>query len=88
MAVYIDNYNAKFGRMIMCHMIADTKEELFEMVDKIGIQRRWCHNGDHFDVCKSKKKLAVQNGAIELSVIDLARKSLEINGIKRTKKDN
>lgn len=41
MSVYIDSYNAKFGRMIMCHMMADSLEELYEMVDKIGVNRKW-----------------------------------------------
>lgn len=76
--IFIDNCNIKFGRMIMCHMIADTKKELFEMVDKIGVNRKWCHNGTHFDICLSKKKLAIKNGAIEISVIELAKKSIEI----------
>lgn len=52
--VYIDNMNAPFGRMIMCHMIADTKEELLEMADKIGVQRKWIQEEgtwqEHFDV--------------------------------------
>lgn len=33
MPVYIDNYNAPFGKMIMCHLVADTTEELLAMVD-------------------------------------------------------
>lgn len=38
--VYVDNFESSYGRMIMCHMIADTKEELLEMVDKIGVARK------------------------------------------------
>lgn len=78
MAVYIDSYNASFGRMKMCHMIADTKEELLSMVDKIGVARKWIqHKGkwdEHFDICQSKKKLAIAHGVIEITTKELASK--------------
>lgn len=41
MSVYVDNMEAGFGRMVMCHMWADTLDELFGMVDAIGVQRKW-----------------------------------------------
>jgi len=65
--VYIDNVNLPYGRMIMNHMVADTQEELFEMVDKIGVQRKWIQDKgtyrEHFDVSLEKKKLAIKYGA-------------------------
>lgn len=67
--VYIDNMNATFGRMIMNHLFADTVEELFQMVDKIGVNRKWFQRKPdfpHFDIALSKKKLAIENGAIEI----------------------
>lgn len=74
--VYVDNMTAKFGRMIMCHMIADTQEELFEMVDKIGVQRKWVQDygtrREHFDISLTKKKLAIEFGAKEISMRELA----------------
>jgi len=51
--------------MTMCHMIADTDEELQEMALKIGLSRGWQHH-DHYDVSVSKKALAIENGAIEM----------------------
>ena len=41
MSVYVDDMEAGFGRMVMCHMWADSIDELFEMVDAIGVQRKW-----------------------------------------------
>lgn len=38
--IYVDEPIHKFGRMIMCHMIADTTEELLSMCDKIDIDRK------------------------------------------------
>lgn len=77
MAVYIDDYNAPYGRMKMCHMIADTTEELLTMVDKIGVARKWIQYpgtaNEHFDICLAKKKLAIQNGAKEITARDYAK---------------
>ena len=75
MSVFVDDYNAPFGRMIMCHMIADTKEELLAMADKIGLSRKWIqHEGqwdEHFDVCLRLKRKAIYFGAHEISARQL-----------------
>lgn len=71
MSVYVDDMAAPYGSMIMCHMIADSKQELLEMADKIGVQRKWIQKVDtpyeHFDICIAKKKLALQHGAIQIN---------------------
>ena len=81
MAVYIDDFNARYRGMIMCHMIADTTEELLEMADKIGVQRKWIQdygtNREHFDVCLTKKQKAIQFGAIEIGFRELATKTAD-----------
>lgn len=68
---------ANFGRMKMCHMVADSTKELLEMVDKIGVQRKWIQKQntpqEHFDICLSKKQLAINYGAIEISFSELGR---------------
>jgi|SRR5579859_3706631 len=68
--VYVDNFNAPYRRMKMCHMIADSTAELLEMVDKIKVQRKWIQHpetdNEHFDICLDKKKLAIKAGAIEI----------------------
>ncbi len=76
MTVYVDNMRARYGRMVMCHMIADTEPELLAMADTIGLERRWhqypgCHRS-HFDICLSKRALAVAAGAREITMRELA----------------
>lgn len=69
MAVYVDDMEAVFGSMIMCHMIADTDEELHEMADKIGVKRKWHQSpNSHYDICRSKKRLAIKHGAIQITL--------------------
>ena len=79
MAVYVDAAKNPYGRMIMCHMLADSLEELHEMADRIGVQRKWFQskNVPHYDISKSKRALAVQFGALEIErgkVIELVKK--------------
>ena len=71
MTVYVDDMRAKYGRMVMCHMIADTEDELQAMADKIGVARK-CFQGDHYDICVAMRTLAVANGAVELPGCSLA----------------
>lgn len=70
MAVYVDDMQASFGRMKMCHMMADTTGELLAMADKIGVARKWIQKPgtpmEHFDIAMSKRKLAVDAGAKEV----------------------
>jgi hypothetical protein len=77
MAVYVDDMEASFGRMKMCHMMADSTEELLEMADRIGVARRWIQKAgtpqEHFDIAKSKRALAVQHGAVEVSMREIGR---------------
>lgn len=72
MAVYVDNMRASYGRMVMCHMLADTDAELHAMADRIGVQRRWWQSpektsGSHYDIALSKRAQAIQAGAIEIT---------------------
>lgn len=79
--VYVGTIEWPFRRMIMFHMATDGPiEELHQMADKIGIRRAWFQNkgGDrptpHYDICKSKKKLAIKYGAVEVNDRELIRK--------------
>lgn len=76
MPVYVDSANHKFRNMIMCHLFADTTEELLVCADAIGLQRKYIqHKGnyrEHFDVSQSMKKKAIEYGAKEVTGRDFA----------------
>ena len=71
MTVYVDDMRADYGRMVMCHLIADSDEELHAMADKIGVDRKWHQaspkHSSHYDIALSKRKLAVEAGAVEIT---------------------
>lgn len=77
MSVYVDDVRHPYGKMIMCHLWADTLDELLAMVDTIGVNRKWIQGHAelsfghhrraswvHFDIALSKKHLAIAHGAI------------------------
>lgn len=69
--MYVDDVRAKFGRMVMCHMIADTDAELHEMAARIGVRRRWHQHppehDSHYDICLAMRRTAVLAGAVEIT---------------------
>jgi len=83
MSVYVDNARAKFGRMLMCHMVADTRDELHAMADAIGLKRNWFQDrpkasAPHYDVSLTRRATAVERGAIEVdrrALIDVVRRA-------------
>lgn len=75
MAVYVDTMRAVYGRMVMCHMLADSELELHSMAARIGVARRWHQKAgtphSHYDIYLSKRALAVKAGAIEVGRAEL-----------------
>jgi hypothetical protein len=68
MTVYVDDVRHKFRHMTMCHMWADTLDELLTMARRIGVQRKWLQlppkaSWVHFDISLGKKELARKYGA-------------------------
>src|ERR1051326_2420489 len=77
MAVYVDDMRANYGRMVMCHMVADTSAELLAMADRIGVARRWLQDPgtlrEHFDIALSKRSQAIANGAVPVTMKELSK---------------
>lgn len=87
MSVYVDDFyimGLGVRNMKMSHMNADTTQELLEMADKIGLQRKWIQyigtNQEHFDVAMSTRKKAIEAGAIEKPMRELARAVVKRKG--------
>ncbi|WP_299927823.1 DUF4031 domain-containing protein [uncultured Pelagimonas sp.] len=79
MSVYVDKRPHRVGRMVMCHMLADSMAELLTMADTIGVDRKWFQpqSHPHFDICKAKRTQAIKAGAIEVdrrTLVDAKRR--------------
>ncbi|XAI97152.1 DUF4031 domain-containing protein [Dolichospermum phage Dfl-JY45] len=70
MSVYVDDMRKRFGRMIMCHMLADSDSELHAMADRIGVSRKYHQKPgtlhSHYDIALSKRTAALAAGAIAI----------------------
>lgn len=81
--VYVDDMSAGFGRMKMCHMLADTDAELHAMADRIGVARKWHQapprHDSHYDIALSKKALAIAAGAVLITM----RQAASMNARRR-----
>lgn len=72
MAVYVDGERNNLGRMVMCHMLADTSAELHAMADAIGMKRACYQSPDkasfpHYDLSLARRLLAVARGAKQIT---------------------
>jgi Protein of unknown function (DUF4031) len=69
MSVYVDQPVHRFRHMLMCHMLADSPEELHEMADRIGMARKWYQRDastPHYDIPREKRAAAIAAGAVEV----------------------
>lgn len=74
MAVYVDDADIEYNGKIRCHMTADSKAELHDFAESIGVKRCWYHKGKshpHYDITIDQKQKAIQLGAIEIDQRDL-----------------
>jgi len=79
MSVYVDDMQAPYRGMRMCHMIADSRAELDAMADRIGVARKWIQYPgtarEHYDICRAARARAVAAGALEVTQRELAAKT-------------
>lgn len=65
----------------MSHLLADTHDELIQMIQRIGIDAKWIQKqgteSEHFDICESKRALAIKYGAVQITdrgLVEIIRK--------------
>jgi hypothetical protein len=91
MTVYVDELlahgtSATWRHSHSCHMIADTLDELNAMADRIGLKRSWLQQKSgqpHYDLTESKRRLAVANGAVEITWRELGRREMAYRKAQR-----
>jgi hypothetical protein len=68
MPIYVDQARNPFRGMLMCHMVADTLDELHAMAAAIGMPRRAYQprSFPHYDVPLDRRARALALGAIEV----------------------
>jgi hypothetical protein len=84
MAVYVDRARNPYRGMLMCHMVADTMEELHAMADRVGVSREHFQTGahlPHYDICHTKRRLAIRAGALEIDRHGLVKMMRERRGL-------
>jgi len=75
--VYVDDYRAPYGRLLLSHMIADTEAELDRMAEALELRPEWKQpsrrsRGPHFDVSEGKRQEAIRLGAVAVTCRQLA----------------
>jgi hypothetical protein len=69
MAVYVDDVRHRFGRMVMCHLWADSVDELHAFAARLGLKRTWFQcppkaSWEHYDISLGIKAKALALGAV------------------------
>ena len=69
MTVYVDRASRPLGRMVMCHMVADTLAELHTEAAALGCRKEWFQDGrhPHYDLPQFRRRHAVQRGAVQVT---------------------
>jgi hypothetical protein len=71
----VDETGGRWRFQHYCHLFADSHKELHDFaIIKLGLKLEYFQNLKHFphyDLTKTKRRLAVANGAVEISTRDM-----------------
>ena len=70
MPVYVDKMQTQFRGMKMCHLLADSLNELHDMADQLGLRPDWFQGYPvaHYDISLDKRRRALRLGATEIGI--------------------
>ena len=79
MAVYVNKMRARYGALTLCHLLADSVDELHAMAARIGLEPMLFNAGKipHYDLSVAKRDQAIAAGAQVIDrqqLADLIRK--------------
>lgn len=86
MTVFVDDVQHSFRNMKMCHLWADTIDELHDFAMRLGLRMEWFQcppkaSWEHYDISLSVKKKALKMGAVLTDkygpVVHVAQRRLE-----------
>jgi hypothetical protein len=72
--LYVDPAIHKWKGSLWCHLTADSLEELHNFaINSLGLKREWFQDKaiPHYDVIESKRKIAIEKGAIAISLKEM-----------------
>ena len=84
MSVFVDNLRMmpfhRPGRWSKCcHMVASSVDELHSMAERLGVKKKWCHEGGkmpHYDLTRNKRSMAIKLGACEVDLCERVYKTM------------
>lgn len=78
--IYVDPAMWPFRGALYCHMFCDAEDDIAELhtfAGALGMKRKWFQdrkNFPHYDLAPSKRKLAIERGAIEIDLMGMKQK--------------
>ena len=74
MTVYVNKLRTRYGGLTLCHLLADSVEELHAAAKKLGVEPQLFQKDGmpHYDLSLKKRDLAIKAGAKVIDREELA----------------
>lgn len=88
MACFVDELflcrpTSRWRHQKACHLVGDTEAELHKFAASIGLQRSWFQEHSrlpHYDLTASKRAIAIEAGALPLTVREMVARMIDPGG--------